>query len=87
MGLRRDSPYSKIYVSDIVEKDQVSLRLDDAGNGVSYVGIAYIGSLETATVWQIKKITEVSGNISILFADGNSAFDNVWTNRLTLYYS
>jgi hypothetical protein len=54
---------------------------------ITYVASAAIGSLQSAAVWQCKKI-EVSGsNTIITWADGNSNFDNVATDLSTLTYS
>lgn len=64
-----------------------SIRIDEVDANTTYLGIAQIGSSESAAVWQIKKIV-VSGTVtSILWADGNDNFDNSWSNRATLSYS
>lgn len=62
-------------------------RLDDAGGGVTYVGLAEAGTVTSASEWQIKRITEVGDDLQIEFADGDSEFDNVWDNRASLSYS
>lgn len=64
-----------------------AVRLDDAGGGVTYVGNAVAGSVTSASVWQIKKIVESAGDITITYADGDSLFDNIWDNRASLTYS
>jgi hypothetical protein len=64
-----------------------AVRLDDAGSGVTYVGNAAAGSLTSAAVWQIKKIVELNGDITITWADANAQFDNIWDNRASLTYS
>jgi len=65
-------------------------RIDDVSTtGVTYIGKAPIGSIESDAVWQIRKLDE-SGTpttLSITWADGNSNFDNVWSDRLTESYS
>lgn len=65
-------------------------RMDDVSTtGVTYIGKAPIGSIESDAVWQIRKLDE-SGTpttLSITWADGNSNFDNVWSDRLTESYS
>ena len=62
-------------------------RVDVASASVTYVGKASLGSSESASVWQIQKIS-VSGNVtSILWADGDASFDNVWADRGSLSYS
>jgi hypothetical protein len=52
-----------------------------------YKGEAAVGSLESAAVWRISKITIIDDDISEVWADGNSNFDNVWDNRLSLSYT
>jgi beta-glucosidase-like glycosyl hydrolase len=64
-----------------------ALVLDDAGGGVTYVGEALPGSLTSAASWRIKRITEVGPDVSIEWSDGDSNFDNVWDDRLSLSYS
>lgn len=64
-----------------------ALRLDDAGSGVTYVGSATAGAATGDNVWQIKKIVELNGDITITWADGNGLFDNVWNDRASLTYS
>jgi len=62
------------------------LKLIDEGATATYVGQAQDGSLESDPVWQIQKIDTSSG-VSILWADGNNKFDNIWDDRATLTYS
>ena len=66
-------------------------RLDDtAGGTVLYFGQASAGSLESAAVWQIQRITFPTpgeDDCVTVWADGNLKYDNVWANRLTLSYS
>lgn len=62
-------------------------RIDDAGNGILYIGIAKIGSSEADPVWQIQKLTVTGAITEILFADGDEFFDNIWANRAEISYS
>lgn len=64
---------------------QWSLRLDESG-AITYVGLASPGAATSAAVWQIKRVDETAG-VTILWADGNTLFDNVWNNRASLSYS
>lgn len=52
----------------------------------TYVGKASVGSTTTAAVWQIFKIENVSGNLTITYADSDSNSDNIWDNRASLTY-
>ena len=54
----------------------------------AYLGKAQVGSATSAAVWQIQKLTfGIDGDVTITWADGNAAFDNVWDNRASLSYS
>lgn len=61
--------------------------VDEPSSTVTYVGNAETGSSESDLVWQIKKITVTGTVTKIEWADGNSNFDNSWTNRASLTYS
>jgi hypothetical protein len=66
------------------ESDLV-VRIDDAAHQITYIGYAVAGSLPSAAVWKIKRIDESSG-LLIEWADGNTSFDNVWDDRVSLTY-
>lgn len=62
-------------------------RLDDTTTANTvYMGKAPIGSSDSGSVWQIKKVDTTSG-ADVTWADGNNNFDNVWDNRASLSYS
>jgi hypothetical protein len=60
--------------------------LDEASATITYLGVAAIDSLESAPVWQIRKF-DLTGGISVRWADGNANFDNVWDDRATITYT
>jgi hypothetical protein len=64
-----------------------AIRIDEYSATVTYVGKAATGSAEGSAVWQIQRLTESSGDLTVEWADGNDSFDNVWTNRASLSYS
>lgn len=63
-----------------------TLRIDQVSSTLTYIGSAIAGSATSAAVWQVKKIDSSSGT-SILFADGDIGYDNVWDDRGSLSYS
>jgi len=65
---------------------QYSLRLETVGD-FDYVGEASVGATTSSSVWRIKRVDNTSGDIAILWADGDETFDNVWDNRASLSYS
>lgn len=64
--------------------EDLSLRWEVSGSYV-YLGEAAPSSAEGSAVWRIQRITTSTGKIE--YADGNSEFDNVWSNRASLSYS
>jgi hypothetical protein len=65
----------------------LAVQLDEVG-AITYIGEATPGSITSDPVWRVKRMDE-SGDpeLIITYADGDSNFDNVWDNRLTLTYS
>lgn len=64
----------------------VAVRLDEASATITYVGTAAPGTLTSAASWAIKRLDSTSGLV-VLWADGNSNFDNIWDDRASLSYS
>lgn len=55
---------------------------------LAYLGKAYPGASTASAVWQVQKLVYgTDGDVTITWADGNSAFDNVWDDRASLSYS
>ena len=72
---------------DIGGSQPESLAYDDAGGGVAYVGTAVPGSSENSASWRIKQVLTTGADLRILWADGNSNYDNVWADRASLSYT
>jgi hypothetical protein len=65
-----------------------TIQLDEAAGSITYVGYAPVGTATSAAAWKIKRLDESgSPELIILFADGNSNYDNIWSNRAALSYS
>ena len=68
-------------------QEEFAQRIDEPNSSLNYFGKAVIASVDSAAVWQIKRLT-VSGNVTTIeWADGNEDFDNVWDDRTILTYS
>jgi hypothetical protein len=66
----------------------LSKQIDFIDDNHIYIGEANPGSSFSDSVWRIKYITILSdGDVSIVWADGNDSFDNVWNNRASYSYS
>jgi len=74
-----------------MEEIQYTIRVlpDSSNPNLVYVGEAYPGSSETSPVWRIRRVDNTGGSDHsiVLYADGNTYFDNVWSSRETLSYS
>ena len=53
----------------------------------TYVGEASPGTDISSALWRIKRVEEDGDDTHILWADGNSDFDNIWDNYASLSYS
>lgn len=60
--------------------------IDAADASTTYIGKAAPGTATSEALWQVKRIA-VSGTVtSILWADSDSLYDNIWDNRAGLTY-
>lgn len=75
---------SQVSGSLPVSSTAYSVRYDE-GATYTYIGEALPGTLEAASTWRIKRLT-IADN-TILWADGDSSFDNQWSGRAGLSYS
>lgn len=73
---------------DSIETMRVSAPAMVGTDQVMYMGLAHAGASVNAAAWQIKKITDFNdGSSSILFANGNAEYGNIWANHASLIYS
>jgi len=85
-----DGRFQELPLGDTIPTEEAMLytkRLDTISDSLMYKAEAAAGSLESAAVWRISRITIISDDISETWADGNTNFDNVWDNHLSLSYS
>lgn len=61
-----------------------ALRYDE-GATYTYIGEALPGTATSAASWRIKRLTNADN--TIVWADGDSDFDNIYDNRVSLSYS
>jgi hypothetical protein len=74
------------FMSHVVEFGLLATKILTAGT-FTYIGKAQIGdSGADQPVWQIKRIEDTGTLVTILWADGNPEFDNVWDNCQSLNY-
>lgn len=68
------------------EAPSMATKVDTISPDYVYVGKARIGAAATQPLWQIKKVL-LGTEISVLYADGNNNFDNIWDDRASLTYT
>lgn len=80
---------SELPPTDTLGENMVYTKRVDFVGDIIYRAEAVPGSLESDAVWRMYKIelSSIDGDVVETYADGNSEFDNVWTNRLTATYS
>ncbi len=79
-----------IYTITMEAAVPYATRIDQAVDEVTYyTGFAAVGSATSDAVWRIKKtvLSDTSDDVVITWADGDSSFNNIWDNRLSLTYS
>ena len=60
--------------------------IDSVDSNTTYIGEAKFEAATSDAVWQITKILEAGTLTSILTADSDLRFDNIWDNRTSLTY-
>lgn len=61
--------------------------IDEVDADTTYHCLAEPGTLTSAAKWRIRRISKVATVTSITWADGNTEFDNIADDRVTLTYS
>ena len=64
-------------------------KLIDTVGDVKYIGEALPGTASSSAGWRIKKVdlTDVGGDIEIVWAENTAKFTNTWDDRLSYEYS
>ena len=65
----------------------VKTLVDVPDASTTYIGKATHGTATNAASWQILKISEAGTLTTMVYADGNADFDNVFDDRTGLSYS
>lgn len=64
-----------------------SIKVDEVNSSTTYIGESAITISTAAPFWRIRKILVTGTVSSVLWADGDEDFDNVWDDRVSLSYS
>ena len=62
-------------------------RFDEPDVNTLYIGEAATNISSNEPFWKIRKLAKSGTATSILYADGDEFFDNIWDNRTSLSYS
>lgn len=62
-------------------------NIDDVSSVLSYIGFARPGTADITPAWRIMQISTTGTVTKITWANGSSAYTNIWTNRASLSYS
>lgn len=75
-------------VSGVAEEDAMyAERIDFISDLELYKGEAAVGTLETASMWRIRKIViNAQGDVTKTWASGTANFDKLWIDRAALTY-
>jgi hypothetical protein len=65
-----------------------AIRIDRINSLLTYIGVAAVNSLNSDSVWQIRRITKTVGGVTTIeYADGDPKYNNIWDDRAILSYS
>lgn len=64
-----------------------TVYLDQVDANTLYVGEAPIGAIGSEARWRISRYLTTGTLTTVMWADGNQDFDNIWNNRTSLTYS
>lgn len=88
-----------LNIVDDVGNDQVDItitseselkyakQVDDVSGTTLYIGEAIAGTALSAASWRISKVVFTGDDVSVTWSDGDTNFNNIWDNRLSLTYS
>jgi len=65
---------------------ETTTKIDTVDTNTTYVGEAKLEASTADAVWQILKITKSGTETSVLSADSDLRFDNIWDSRTSLIF-
>ncbi len=74
-----------VSITSVIDT-QYTVLLDEVSATLSYIGEAAPKSSTSGAVWRIRRLDTTSG-VEMLYADGDTRFDNVWDDRASLTYT
>ncbi len=73
----------------VIQVEKYTQRMAYTAQGLpEYIGLSLPGADTSKAVWQIRKLEYTGTNAtSVIFAEGNTNFTNIWNNHSLLSYS
>ncbi len=78
--------YMDIFRRNVHLTDPDAKKIDSVSTGLTYIGYALPGTLETEPYWLVKKITVVGTVTTIDYSNTSKMFTDIWNNRTGLTY-
>lgn len=75
------------YIKTSATPDVYAVQYDEVSSTTAYRGEAMPGTSASSSGWRIQKIVITNGeDVAITWAEGEVAFNKLWSNRLTYTY-
>lgn len=72
----------------VTETPVLDFVYDQVSDTLVYQGWAANGAAQTSASWRIKRIViSLTDTVTVTYADGDTNFNNIWSNRAALVYS
>ena len=71
------------YTQDV----PTQVLVDTTTAGTTYIGESAPNTASSSALWRVYKVVVTASAVTVKFADGNDAFDNIYDDRASLTYS
>ena len=73
--------------NQVLQVTKYIVKVEEASATITYVGYAAPGTATSGALWRIMRIDTSALAADVLYAGGDTNFDNVWDDRAGLSYS
>lgn len=70
-----------------INQPEYTKLIDEVNESTMYIGEAQPGTLQSQSLWRIKRVQQTNEDLEITFANASNTFGFVWNNRLAYSYS
>lgn len=64
-----------------------AVRLDQVDANTLYIGEAPLGANDSEARWRISRYLTAGTVTTVMWANGDQKFDNIWNNRTSITYA